>query len=126
MKKFLSINIILIISAVCIFVNSLGLNVYSENQYVDKEINKKEFNTSDEFKSIKSLSFIDSEESMIEIENIDNTDDDDDDSSPLFVFSFNPFELREYQEYSNCLQKSNSLRLTAYVPLYIKYNNYRL
>lgn len=126
MKKLLSANYILIISAVCIFVNSLGFNAYAGNQYVEKGINRTEFNTSDEYKSIKSLSFIDSEESMIEIETIDNSDDDDDNSNPLYVFSFKPFEIREYQKYSSCNQKSTSKLFSTYVPLYIKYNNFRL
>jgi hypothetical protein len=125
-KKSLFINFVLIISAICIFVNSLGFNAYAENQIIEKEINKKVLNNSDEFKSIKSISLVDIEESMIEIENFDNEDDDDDDSKLLFLFSIKSFEIKFCLEFSNHIQKSHSKLLFSSKPLYLKYNNFRI
>lgn len=126
MKKFKSVNLILITVAICMFVNTLGLQIFANIQTSERTFTKTEFKTSDEFKLIKSLSFIDSEESMIEIENVDDADDDDDNSSPLFVFSFKPYEIRSYQLYSHNQKNYSNCFKKTYVPLYIKYSNYRL
>jgi hypothetical protein len=125
-KKFKSVNFVLIAVAICMFVNTLGIQILANIPITEKSYSKTELKTSDEYKSIKSFSYFGSEESLIEIENVDDADDDDDDSSPLFVFSFKPYEIREYQRYSQNQKNYSNCLKKAYLPLYIEYSNYRL
>jgi hypothetical protein len=117
---------IVVVAAFCLFINSIGFNHFSIRPHTNSsKLQQSEISSSEEIKSSVLVSFFDSEERNLELENEKDAEEGGGNNHliafleqqliSVYINDFNEFSIDKYQ-----------LKHAYNLPFYIQYENFRL
>ncbi len=125
MKNCVFHKCILVVAAFCLFFNSIGFQHFPIEPRTFSKLQSTEISSGEEIKSSVLVSFIDSEERNLELENERDAEEDGDNDhliatleQQLIAVYINDFDENSIENQS--VKHAHSL------PLYIQYENFRL
>ena len=125
MKNCVFHKCILVVAAICLFFNSIGFQHISIEPRTFSKLQPTEVSNGEEIKSSVLVSFIDSEERNLELENEKDSEEDGDNDHLIATL-----EQQLIAVYTNDFNESsieNQTKKHAHsLPLYIQYENFRL
>ncbi len=125
MKNCVFHKCILVVAAFCLFFNSIGFQHISIEPRTFSRLQPSEISNGEEIKSSVLVSFIDSEERNLELENEKDAEEDGDNDHLIATL-----EQQLIAVYTNDFNESSienqTVKHAHSLPLYIQYENFRL
>ena len=117
---------VLVVAAICLFINSIGFNHFSINSTSNStKLQQTEISTSEEIKSSVLVSFIDSEERNFEFENEKDTEEGGG-NDHLIAFLEQQLISVYINDFNENSIENQNIKHAHSLPLYIQYENFRL